>query len=389
MGKRDSEDKISCVDKLFFIQYNLFAFWKEGRIMTAHHDKVQKYNLIKFTVAGIFLLLCCAFITLYLFENTMSDVRVTLNGTVYAKRTINETVGEFIEQNNIPFNGEVDYINASLEDSLDPLNPTAFIIKSAVPVALIYDGIEKEVMTYQENISDVLNENNIVLYEYDRIDMYNPDTEVVKGMTIKVVRVTKDVEVIRSPIPFLVKVVENPTKGVNERNLITEGKYGEHGLVFEITYEDNEELSRKTILNEVIKPVVHEVIEVGKIPVKTIQGTNDTFLYSKVITMKATAYTLDPAETGGKVPGDPAYGITKSGLPAERGVIAVDPDVIPLFTRVYVETAQGTWLDYGMAVAADIGSAIQGNEIDLFMWDKGEALRWGRRDVRVYFVYGN
>ena len=52
--------------------------------------------------------------------------------------------------------------------------------------------------------------------------------------------------------------------------------------------------------------------------------------------MTATAYTLDPAETGGKEPGDPAYGITKSGLPAEPGIIAVDPDIIPLFTRVYI-----------------------------------------------------
>ncbi len=380
-------DENSCVDKLFFIPYNLFAFKKEGKIMTAHHDKVQKYNLIRYTVAGIFLLLCCAFITLYLFENSMSDVRLTINGTVYAKRTVNETVGEFIEKNNIPFDGNVDYINASLEDSLTPESTTAFVIKTAVPITLIHDGIEKEVMTYKETLQEVLDENGVMLYDYDRIDKYNPDTEAVSGMTVKVVRVTKSVEVIRSPIPFKVKVVENPTMGMNERNLLTEGDYGEHGLVSEIIFEDGEEISRSTILNEIIKPVVHEVIELGTIPVKTIQGTDQTFLYSKVMTMTATAYTLDPAETGGKMPGDPAYGITKSGLPAEPGVIAVDPDVIPLFTRIYIETADGTWLDYGMAVAGDIGSAINGMEVDLFMWDKNDALRWGRREVRVYFVY--
>lgn len=357
--------------------------------MTAHHDKVQKYNLIKYTIAGIFLLLCCAFITLYLFENTMSDVRMTLNGIVYAKRTINETVGEFIEDNNIPFNDEVDYINVPLDEAFNPDSKTSFVIKNAVPVTLVYDGVVTEVMTYKNSIGEILEENGVELYEYDRIDKYTPETEIVSGMTIKVVRVTKDVEVIRSPIPYKVKVVENPTLAVNERHLITDGEYGEHGLVSVITYEDGEEIARETTLNEVIKPVTHEVIEVGTIPVKTIQGTNKTFMYSKVITVSATAYTLDPAETGGKEPGDPAYGITKSGLPAERGVIAVDPDVIPLFTRVYVETADGTWLDYGMAVAADIGSAIQGKEIDLFMWEKNEALRWGRREVRVYFVYEN
>lgn len=357
--------------------------------MTAHHDKVQKYNLIKYTIAGIFLLLCSAFITLYLFENNMSDVRVTLNGTVYAKRTINETVGEFIEKNNIPFDGAVDYIDVSLDETFDPENKTAFVIKNAVPVTLIHDGIELEVMTYKNNIEEVLEENGVMLYEYDRIDKYTPETEVVGGMTIQVVRITKDVEVIRSPIPYKVKVVENPTMGMNERNLLTKGEYGEHGLVSEITYEDGKEVYRETILNEVIKPVVHEVIEMGTIPVKTIQGTNETFLYSKVLTMTATAYTLDPAECGGKEPGDPGYGITKSGLPAEPGVIAVDPSIIPLFTRVYIETADGSWVDYGMAVAGDTGSVIQGNIIDLFMLDKSKALSWGRREVRVYFVYEN
>jgi uncharacterized protein YabE (DUF348 family) len=355
--------------------------------MTAHHDKVQKYNLIKYTVAGIFLLLCCAFITLYLFENNMSDVRVTLNGTVYAKRTINTTIGEFIEDNNIPFNDAHDYIDVPLGENLDPENKTSFVIMNAVPVTLIYDGIETEVMTYKSSIRQVLDENSVELYNDDRIDKYTPETEVVGGMTIKVVRVTKDVEVIRSPIPYKVKVVENPTMAVNERNTLTNGEYGEHGLVTIITYEDGVEISRETSLNKVIKPVVHEVIEVGTIPIKTIQGTNRTFMYSKVLTMKATAYTLDPAETGGKEPDHPAYGITKSGLPVEHGIIAVDPDIIPLFTKVYVETADGTWLDYGMAIAADTGSAIQGNIIDLFMWEKSDALRWGRRTVRVYFVY--
>ena len=357
--------------------------------MTAHHDKVQKYNFIKYTVAGIFLLLCCAFITLYLFENNMRDVRVTLNGTVYAARTINETVGEFIEDSNIPFDNNHDFIDIPLNENLTAESTNNFEIKTAIPITLIYDGEYKQVMTYRDNILDVLTDNDVMLYEYDRIDKYNPDTGVVEGMTIQVIRVTKDVEVIRSPIPFKVKVVKNPTMGQNEHNLITKGEYGEHGLVSEMVYEDGVEISRKATLNEVIVPVIHEVIERGTIPVKTIQGTNETFLYSKMLVMTATAYTLDPSETGGKVPGDPAYGITKSGLPVKHGVIAVDPAVIPLFTRVYVETADGRMVDYGMSVAADTGSAIQGNIIDLFMWEKSDALRWGRRPVRVYFVYEN
>ncbi len=357
--------------------------------MTTHHDKVQKYDFIKYTVSGIFLILFCAFISLYFFENSMKDVMLTINGRVYAAKTIQDTVGDFIENNDIPFDQNHDYITTSLNAPLDMESTNSFVIKNAVSVTLQYDGVEKEMMTYVDTIGDLLKENNIMLYENDRINMYTPETPIVSGMVIEVVRVTKDMEIIRSPIPYKVKVVENPTMGQNEINVLQTGEYGEHGLQFMITYENGVEVSRETILNEVIKPVVDEVIERGTIPVKTIQGTGQTFMYSKMVVMEATAYTLDPAECGGKEPGDPLYGITRSGLPAERGVIAVDPNVIPLFTKVYIETAEGKFIDYGMAIAADTGSAIIGNRIDLYMEEKSEALLWGRRDVRVYFVYEN
>ncbi|MFO7611464.1 MAG: 3D domain-containing protein [Clostridia bacterium] len=355
--------------------------------MTEHHDKVQKYDFIKFTVAGVFVLLVCAFITLYLFENNMRDINLTLNGRVYAARTINETVGEFIENNNIPFNGDHDYIDLPLDKTLEKETVNSFEIKTAVPVTVICDGIEKQVMTYRESIVEVLSDNGIVMYENDRIDMYEPGTQVAGGMVIRLVRVTKDVEVIRSPIPYKVKVVENPTMGANESRTITKGAYGEHGLLSEITYEDGIEITREIMLNEVIRPVVHELIEKGTIPFKTIQGTDEIFLYSKVMVMEATAYTLAPEECGGKEPGDPGYGITRSGLPAAHGRIAVDPSVIPLFTKIYIETIDGKFLDYGMSIAADTGSGIKGNHVDLFMEDIADALRWGWRKVRVYFVY--
>jgi 3D (Asp-Asp-Asp) domain-containing protein len=57
-------------------------------------------------------------------------------------------------------------------------------------------------------------------------------------------------------------------------------------------------------------------------------------------------------------------------------VIAVDPKVIPLGTRVYVE-------GYGYAIAGDTGGAIKGNKIDVFITTKEEALKWGRRTVKI------
>ncbi len=73
-------------------------------------------------------------------------------------------------------------------------------------------------------------------------------------------------------------------------------------------------------------------------------------------------------------------GRTASGLPVGVGVIAVDPRVIPLGTKVYVP-------GYGPAVAADVGSAIIGNVIDLWMPSTVQALTWGRRTVTIT-IYG-
>lgn len=93
-----------------------------------------------------------------------------------------------------------------------------------------------------------------------------------------------------------------------------------------------------------------------------------------------TAYTAGPESTG-KSPGHPAYGITSSGVPAVEGVtIAVDPSVIPIGSRVYIE-------GLGYFVAQDTGSAIKGRRIDVFMNDLEEAMRFGvKKGVRVAII---
>ena len=67
------------------------------------------------------------------------------------------------------------------------------------------------------------------------------------------------------------------------------------------------------------------------------------------------------------------------GLKAGPGIIAVDPRVIPMRTKVYVE-------GYGYAIAGDVGSAIKGNRIDVCFNTVREALNFGRRRVRIYIL---
>lgn len=92
--------------------------------------------------------------------------------------------------------------------------------------------------------------------------------------------------------------------------------------------------------------------------------------YKNVLTMEASAYL--PSDGGGS-------GITASGIPAGYGVVAVDPWVIPLGTRLYIP-------GYGEAIAADTGGAIRGNKIDLCMEDYASCMQFGRRFVDVYVL---
>jgi 3D (Asp-Asp-Asp) domain-containing protein len=70
--------------------------------------------------------------------------------------------------------------------------------------------------------------------------------------------------------------------------------------------------------------------------------------------------------------GQPSY----IGLPLARGIVAVDPNVIPMGTKLYIE-------GYGEAIAADQGNAIKGNRIDLFFDTHQQALNWGMKTVKV------
>ena len=123
-----------------------------------------------------------------------------------------------------------------------------------------------------------------------------------------------------------------------------------------------------------------ETIIDGKIVSKEQEKTPETvetvksgeLNYSKVLTMNATSYTDDPAENGG-------YSTTRMGTPLRYGVVAVDPSVIPLGTKLYVE-------GYGYAVAEDTGGAIKGNRIDVCYTDKAKAHAFGRRNVKVYIL---
>lgn len=182
------------------------------------------------------------------------------------------------------------------------------------------------------------------------------------------------------------KVIDNSMDEMNERD--TNEK--------EIT---NNAVNTETVANAVNAEAVIEQkeneIDTDKskndtkyVSYKSLAENNPPAEYKSVYEVSATAYCLCK-KCCGKSPSSPNYGMTASGLKIVPGTgvkaIAVDTSLIPLGSKVYVEGLNGAW-DYGYATAADTGSAIKNNKIDLYMDTHSECLSWGRKTVKVYVV---
>lgn len=319
----------------------------------------------------------------FIFYSSISkDIQVSDNGKPVVAKTMGMSVKQALDRMDISV-GDADYLSMPLNSILDPDSLNVIEIKRAVPVNLRIDGQTRQVMSYKDTVKEVVEENGIVLGELDRYEGVSPDDPVKAGMEIHVVRVKEEILAEQEYIPY--DVVERPNNSMNsgETKVVTAGQNGVKEKYYKIIYEDGIPIS-KTFLNEkIIKQALSQVVEFGTV-LNFRNSRGDVVRYTKKLNMKATAYTASYEDTG-KHPDHPAFGITYTGIRVREGVIAVDPKVIPLGTKVYVEVP-GPAPDYGFAIAADIGSAIKGNLIDLYFDSKEKARSWGRRNVVVYIL---
>jgi 3D (Asp-Asp-Asp) domain-containing protein len=166
----------------------------------------------------------------------------------------------------------------------------------------------------------------------------------------------------------------------NGRRIVRqEGESGIFTIATEIVYVGGVEVDRRVISEEITVHPVDEIVDVGRARLGALADSSaPDFHYSRRLVMEATAYTAGFSCTG-KHPDDPLYRITASGREVEHGIVAVDRNVIPLGTRLYVQ-------GYGFAIAADVGGAIRGYAIDLFMEDIDDAIRFGRQFIHVWIL---
>jgi uncharacterized protein YabE (DUF348 family) len=265
---------------------------------------------------------------------------------------------------------EKDLIEPSLATSLAGKKSLTVEVKKALPVTVTLEGKSQEVLTQAATVGDLLKELSIALNENDSVTP-EASTAVSNGLALKVVRRTERTEVVREEIPFDVEREEDRYMMVGETKEIQAGAPGVKEIKKVIYLEDGVEVGSAIVDEAVVAEPVNQVVAFGTGGVVSRGGRD--FRYTQVLELESTGYTA------GKESNPDGNGYTYTGMWAERGVVAVDPRVIPLYTRLYIE-------GYGPAIAGDIGGAIKGQKIDLCFDSLSEALEWGRRPVTVYIL---
>ena len=197
-----------------------------------------------------------------------------------------------------------------------------------------------------------------------------PDASTRPTVSMNIRLLTLSDKIVEKELPIPFPIIHQPDammeKGMEA--VVEPGVPGKKLAKVRQMFEEGREAGFDILTEQVLVEPKPEILRVGT------RESNDpsrgTIRFKKLLIMEATAYT--PFDDG-------QSGITASGIPARRGIIAVDPRVIPLGTRVFIP-------GYGLALAADTGGAIKGHKVDLCIEEYNEAIRFGRRKVEVYIL---
>ncbi|MGV3488430.1 MAG: ubiquitin-like domain-containing protein [Tuberibacillus sp.] len=280
------------------------------------------------------------------------------------------TVGDLLKDEGIQI-GDHDSVIPSVNEKIS--GSMSVKIERGFQVTLT-DGIQaKTVWATPMTVQEFLKQQKVTLDQDDRVEAANLDEQLKAGSKVSVIRVEKKKEEKPETIDYKVVQKYDASLPKGSTQVIQAGLEGQMIKTFEVTYENGKEVKRDLIKTEVQKQPKDKIVAVGtKVVHQTAyRGSRGFSGNEKTLYMRSTAYTADCKGCGGYT----ATGLNLK-LHPDAKVIAVDPRVIPLGTKVYVE-------GYGYAVAADTGGSIHGNKIDIFFPTQSQAANWGLRTVKV------
>ena len=339
------------------------------------------------------LLVVCIICTGAVYDAVGIKVTVTVRNdfdgyeNTFNARSVTASLDDLFKDNDIQI-GVFDKVN--LDESHVLQDGDSVVIRRGVGIMIDCDGELISTSSTHRTVGESLVENGYFIGESD-YTVPSLESEVTDGMKITVVRVNENTEVRDNIIAFETVYKDDPTLYKGDSKVAQEGVNGVERITEKVIFENGTEVSRTELSRELVTEKVDKIVLNGtkqrpvstpkaaaaktksSSPVKSAKKSNESIDgYKRVITMTATAYSAFGSGGG--------YGKTASGMTAGHGVAAVDPSVIPLGTKLYVE-------GYGYAVAADTGGAIKGNKIDLcFEQSNSELMAFGRKTVTVYIL---
>lgn len=246
-------------------------------------------------------------------------------------------------------------------------------IDKAFSLKLVVGGEEKQVWSTSTTVADFLKQQGVKLNDLDRVEPELAE-KVEAENTVNVIRIEKVTDVVEEPVDFAVITKKDDSLSKGKEKVVKAGKDGLISKKYEVIKENGKEVKRELLSEKVVNKKQDKVVTVGTqtTVAQASRGvTNVSSSSGKEIYVSSTAYTASCKGCSGVT----STGVDLKSNPGAK-IIAVDPSVIPMGSKVYVE-------GYGYAVAADKGGAIKGNRIDVFFSSKDDAYRWGVKKVKI------
>lgn len=325
-----------------------------------------------YVVIGV-LLSISIIISYFIYILVLNQVVLNVDGKSYRWKTLSLDVAGVLRGKNIMLsNGDV--VRPALKTAVRE-GLKIKVIRS-FPVDILTMGTITRVNTISRTVGEVLRRARV---QYCRDDKVFPGLETVVQpyQKIRIIKVTSIVITQREEVEPITEYRKDQDLEQGIQKILRAGQPGLAERRIKVIYEDGREVRHFTIAEKILKPAASSIILVGIRPViRTLYTSRGSYRYIEMKFMTATAYYPGP-ECCGKYA---VYGETYTGKKAGFGIVAIDPKVIKLGTKLYIE-------GYGKAEAADIGRAIKGNRIDLCYETFREAAMYGTKKVKVYILF--
>lgn len=296
-----------------------------------------------------------------MFFALQKPVNIEVDGKVVKSRVFfSGTVGDVLEKNHITLKAK-DKVQPSLETAVS--KEMKIVVIRAFKVKVIADGQTREIISTPVTIAEAIQLAGFKLGGQDIVKTI-PRQLTVPNQEIELIRVTEAKMESKDAIPFQIERTSDNTLEQGLTKTVSPGKAGVAINTIKITYHNGKEVKREVVGSKVLQQPVNKVMALGTITSVSRGGMRLDFREAKY--MQASAYTYTGYHTA-------------TGQTPQVGMVAVDPAVIPMGSRLYVE-------GYGYAHAADTGGAIKGNKLDLFMEERAQCMNWGNRTVKVYLL---